>query len=132
MENKNKGITLVALIITIVVMLILVAVSVNVIIKSNLIGTAEKTVNKYKTVAEEESNGGVIEINGKKYNSIKDYMVGKEKMPDIKAGEKASKNSNYNGAVIPEGFTVSKAEGETTIDGGSYAKQKQEVMEIVI
>ena len=83
MQNKNEGITLIALIITIVVMLILVAVSVNVIIKSNLIGTA-----------------------------------GKEKMPDIKAGEKASKNSNYNGAVIPEGFTVSKAEGETTIDGG--------------
>ena len=58
--KRNKGITLIALIITIIVMLILVAVSVNVIIKSNLIGTA-----------------------------------GKEKMPDIKAGEKASKNSNY-------------------------------------
>ena len=42
MQNRNKGITLVALIITIVVMLILVAVSVNVVIKSNLIGTAEK------------------------------------------------------------------------------------------
>ena len=118
MENKNKGITLVALIITIIVMLILVAVSVNILIKSNLIGTAEKTVNKYKTASEEESKGGVIEIDGKKYNSIEDYMAGKEKLPDIKAGEKASKNSNYNGAVIPEGFTVSKAEGETTIDGG--------------
>ena len=119
MQNKNEGITLIALIITIVVMLILVAVSVNVIIKSNLIGTAEKTVNKYKTASEEESKGGVIEIDGKKYNSIEDYMKEKEeKLPDIKAGEKASKNSNYNGAVIPEKFTVSKAEGETTIDGG--------------
>ena len=118
MQNRNEGITLVALIITIVVMLILVAVSVNILIKSNLIGTAEKTTNKYKTASEEESKGGVIEIDGKKYNSIEDYMAGKEKMPDIKAGEKASKNSNYNGAVIPEGFTVSKAEGETTIDGG--------------
>ena len=118
MENKNKGITLVALIITIVVMLILVAVSVNVVVKSNLIGTAEKAVNKYKTASEEEGNSGVIEINGKKYNSIEDYMAGKEKLPDIKAGEKASKNSNYNGAVIPAGFTISKAEGETTIDGG--------------
>ena len=77
MENKNKGITLVALIITIVVMLILVAVSVNVVVKSNLIGTAEKAVNKYKTASEEEGNSGVIEINGKKYNSIEDYMAGK-------------------------------------------------------
>ena len=123
MQNKNEGITLVALIITIVVMLILVAVSVNVIIKSNLIGTAEKTVNKYNKVAEEEGNSGVIEIDGKKYNSIEDYMKEKEgekeeKLPDIKAGERAIENSNYNGAVIPAGFTVSKAEGETTIDGG--------------
>ena len=118
MQNRNKGITLVALIITIVVMLILVAVSVNVIIKSNLIGTAEKAVDKYNKVAEEEGNNGAIEIDGKKYNSIEEYMAGKEKLPDIKAGERATANSNYNGAVIPAGFTVSKAEGETTIDGG--------------
>ena len=81
MEKKlkqNKGITLVALIITIVVMLILVSVSVNVLIKSNLIGTAEKTVNKYSKAAEEESNGGTIEINGKKYASIEDYIEGNE------------------------------------------------------
>ena len=120
MQNRNKGITLVALIITIVVMLILVAVSVNVVVKSNLIGTAEKATNKYKTASEEEGNSGVIEIDGKKYNSIEDYMKEKEgeKLPDIKAGERAIENSNYNGAVIPAGFTVSKAEGETTIDGG--------------
>ena len=76
--RKNKGITLVALIITIVVMLILVAVSVNVVIKSNLIGTAEKTVDKYKTAAEEEGKGEAIEINGKKYASIEDYIEGNE------------------------------------------------------
>ena len=74
--KRNKGITLIALIITIIVMLILVAVSVNILIKSNLIGTAEKTVNKYKTASEEE-NSGVIEINGKKYNSIEDYINNK-------------------------------------------------------
>ena len=71
--RKEKGITLVALIITIVVMLILVAVSVNVLIKSDLMGIAEKTTDKYKTAAQEESKGGAIEINGKKYNSIDDY-----------------------------------------------------------
>ena len=76
--KKNKGITLVALIITIVVMLILVAVSVNILIKSNLIGIAEKTVNKYSKAEEEESNGETIEINGKKYASIEDYMEGNE------------------------------------------------------
>ena len=123
MQNRNKGITLVALIITIVVMLILVAVSVNVIIKSNLIGTAEKTVDKYKTASEEEGKNGVIEIDGKKYNSIEDYMKEKEgekeeKLPDIKAGERATANSNYKGAVIPKGFTVSGISTEQEVDNG--------------
>ena len=76
--RKNQGITLIALIITIIVMLILVAVSVNILIKSNLIGAAEKATDKYKTATEEETNGGIIEINGKKYNSIEDYINGKE------------------------------------------------------
>ena len=76
--RKEKGITLVALIITIIVMLILVAVSVNVVVKSNLIGTAEKTVEKYNKVAEEEGNGGTIEVNRKKYASVEDYIEGNE------------------------------------------------------
>ena len=38
-------------------MLILVAVSVNVLIKSDLIGIAEKTTGKYKTASEEEGKG---------------------------------------------------------------------------
>ena len=123
MQNKNKGITLVALIITIVVMLILVAVSVNVIIKSNLIGTAEKTVNKYNKVAEEEGNSGVIEIDGKKYASIEDYQAKKEYIDsNIPGGTRVTEPTEYKEgnktAVIPAGFTVSKAEGETTIDGG--------------
>ena len=118
MENKNKGITLVELIITIIVMLILVAVSVNILIKSNLIGTAEKATNKYKTASEEESKGGVIEIDGKKYNSIEDYMAGKEKLPDIKTGERATENSNYNGVTIPKGFTVSGISTEQKVDNG--------------
>ena len=118
MQNRNKGITLIALIITIIVMLILVAVSVNVVIKSNLIGTAEKTVNKYKTASEEEGNNGVIEIDGKKYNSIEDYMAGKEKLPDVEAGVRAETNSNYKGATIPKGFTVSGIKSEQTIEGG--------------
>ena len=118
MQNRNKGITLVALIITIVVMLILVAVSVNVIIKSNLIGIAEKTVDKYKTASEEEANGGTIEINGKEYASIEDYIESTKPLPNIEAGVRAETNSNYKGATIPKGFTVSGIKSEQTIEGG--------------
>ena len=52
--KENKGITLIALIITIVIMLILVAVSVNIIINSNIIGQAEKAAKGYKTAYEQE------------------------------------------------------------------------------
>ena len=52
--KENKGITLIALIITIVIMLILVAVSVNVLINSNIIGQAEKAAEGYKTAYEQE------------------------------------------------------------------------------
>ena len=52
--KENKGITLIALIITIVIMLILVAVSVNVLINSNIIGQAEKAAKGYKTAYEQE------------------------------------------------------------------------------
>ena len=121
--KKNKGITLVALIITIVVMLILVAVSVNILIKSNLIGTAEKTVDKYNKVAEEEGNSGVIEIDGKKYASIEDYLAQKEYInSNIPGGTRVTEPTEYKEgnktAIIPAGFTISGIDSEKTIDGG--------------
>ncbi len=123
MKNRNKGITLVALIITIVVMLILVAVSVNVIIKSNLLGTAEKTVEKYNKVAAEEGNSGVIEIDGKKYASIEDYLAQKEYInSNIPGGIRVTEPTEYKEgnktAIIPAGFTVSGIDSERTIEGG--------------
>ena len=75
--KKNKGITLIALIITIVVMLILVAVSVNILIKSNLIGVAEKTTEGYKTAAEDESKSSKIVIDGVDYSNVDEYLNGK-------------------------------------------------------
>ena len=82
--RKNQGITLVALIITIIIMLVLVAVSVNVIVKSNLIGTAEKAANGYKTAYERENDGSII-INGKTYGSLDEYM--EEINPTIVEGD---------------------------------------------
>ena len=75
--KKNKGITLIALIITIIVMLILVAVSVNILIKSNLIGNAEKATNAYKTAAEDESKSSNIVIDGVDYSNVDEYLNGK-------------------------------------------------------
>ena len=59
-----------------------------------------------------------IEINGKKYDSIEDYLAGVEKLPDIEAGVRAETNSNYKGVTIPKGFTVSGISTEQRVDGG--------------
>ena len=56
--NKPNGITLIALIITIIVMLILVSVSVQILINSNLIGAAEDAANKTKTAYQTEGSLG--------------------------------------------------------------------------
>jgi len=60
--RKEKGITLVALIITIIVMMILVAVSVAVIIRSDLLGTAKNAGIKYRDNMNYEENLGTGDI----------------------------------------------------------------------
>ena len=125
--RKNKGITLIALIITIVVMLILVAVSINVIVNSNIIGHAEKTKDAFehaKTSEENLGNDGII-VNGKKYASMEDVAKGKVLIPsNIAGGTRVNENTEYTiegetrTAVIPAGFTVSGIDSERTIEGG--------------
>lgn len=76
MKNQ-KGITLVALIITIIVMLILVAVSVAIVIQSNLIGNTENATNKYNKAQESESNigeGKIIKGSDGQNHSVQDYL----------------------------------------------------------
>ena len=118
MKNKEKGITLIALIITIIVMLILVGVVVTVVIQSNLLGTTKTAGDKYKTAYEEESNMSEVTINGEKYASIEDYIESTKPLPEIKAGERASEKSKYQTAVIPKGFTVSNETGEKDVSTG--------------
>ena len=62
--RKNRGITLIALIITIIILLILVGVSVNLLIKGDLFGSAEKAVNGTNAKVEEEQTR-VDELMGK-------------------------------------------------------------------
>ena len=121
MSNKEKGITLIALIITIRVMLILVGVVVTVVIQSNLLGTAKTAGDKYKTAYEDESNMSEVTINGEKYASIEDYLESIKPLPEG-AGKKFTETKEYTDgtetAVIPGGFTVSGIRNETKIDEG--------------
>lgn len=65
----QKGITLVALIITIIVMLILVAVTVSVVINSGLLDTAESAGDQFEAHYENESNlSELVNVNGNMVN----------------------------------------------------------------
>ena len=121
--RREKGITLVALIITIVVMLILVAVSINILVNSNLISHAEKTGDAYAGAIKNEEKLGNdgITINDKEYASIDDYIESRKPLPEG-AGKKFTETKKYTDgtktAVIPRGFTVSGIRNETRIDDG--------------
>lgn len=66
--NKNKGITLIALIVTIIVLLILAAVSIGMIVGDNGILNKAKTVSEESKIAQDEENN--------RLGSYNDYMEG--------------------------------------------------------
>ena len=125
--KEEKGITLIALIITIIVMLILVAVSVAVVINSNLIGAAEKAANGYKTAYEDEIN--LIEEGE---NLIDDYIGGVEKKHnwqrsgDTITCEHCSLTYTIGGRVEEDVYNYTPGTGTTTItsEKSGYAQNQ--------
>ena len=130
--KENKGITLIALIITIVIMLILVAVSVNIIINSNIIGQAEKAAEGYKTAYEQESNIGQVTIGGKTYNSIEDYLAEQDpkehnfqytdnSLAELKCECEECKKANSTGRIYKIGQQIKLTDSETLLTDTSAA-----------
>ena len=113
--EKNKGITLIALIITIIILLILVGVSINLAIKGDLFGSAEKAVSGTNDkVAQEQTR--VDELMGE-LGRVEEQQR-QDNLPGTRVTEPTEYKEGNKTAIIPAGFTISKAEGETTIDGG--------------
>ena len=76
--KTQKGITLIALVITIIVMLILVGVSVTVALNGGLFSTAQKATEETAARRDEELklSEGKVQINGEWYNSMDEYING--------------------------------------------------------
>ena len=147
-ELKNKkGITLIALVITIIVMLILVAVTISMAINGGLFDYAGKATGDTKNEInkEQELANGRIKIDGIWYDSIDDYLNNKpsadqgtvgegteeEGMPTYATAPKdaqgfLTKNATYESdgytATVPKGFKISEVEGEKTIGTGLVIK----------
>lgn len=94
-NRENKGITLVALIVTIVILLILAGISISTLTNT---GIFEK-VQEAKRKTEEENKEEQRKI------AQMEALINKEK-------------TTYKGITIPEGFTPTKIEGEDSRDDG--------------
>ena len=117
--RKNKGITLIALIITIIILLILVGVSVNLLIKGDLFGSAQKAVSGTNAKVEEQQTA-VDELVGE-LDEVEKEIEEQEKQMNI-PGTRVSENTKYirdgKTAWIPKGFTVSGIKSEQSINKG--------------
>ena len=124
-KEKNKrydgGITLIALVVTVVVLLILAGVSLNLVIGNEGILTRSKeAVDKYGKQAENEQQG---------LNDVEDWMdeqFGDTGMKKVTVNTKAAKNGTINGQepninnpIIPKGYTPINAGSATWGDGNS-------------
>ena len=90
--KKQNGITLVALVITIIVMMILVGVSVTVALNGGLFSTAQQAVATTEAERDNELalSDGKVEINGKVYNSINEYVHGSVEYTEYLIGQEVT------------------------------------------
>ena len=116
--KKNKGITLIALIITIIILIILTAITINNVIGTDLIGFATKAVENYTDAAKDEADK-VDKLVG----TLDNQGVGEDSK--VRAGEIVAntEKDNYTDAkgktaTIPQGFKVSTKSSEQYIDDG--------------
>ena len=115
MQNGNKGITLIALIITIIILLILVGVSINLAIKGDLFGSAEKAVSGTNDKTAQEQTR-VDELMGE-LGRVEEQQR-QDNLPGTRVTENTKYVSNGKTAWIPKGFTVSGIKSEQSIDNG--------------
>lgn len=119
-KNTAKGITLIALVITIIVMLILVAVTISMALNGGLFGYAKdaKTKTENAKNAESQLASGRIKVGDTWYDSPQDYVDGKVSL-DQNEGETNNKNliefnvSIYIDGINKENVTFQAEEGMT-------------------
>ncbi len=130
--KKNEGITLIALIITIIILVILTAVTLNNVIGSNLIGLATKAAADYIDAAEEENEvmqKTLALSEGKATAKDSKVQPGVEVASDTGTEQDGEIKYNYTDvmgrhAMVPEGFKVSTDVEEQFIEDGLVIEDK--------
>ena len=121
--NKNKGITLIALVITIIILLILAGISISALTNQGLFKNAKAAQNATEKAEEEQGqrlNEYEDEINKYLNNANEDEKIG---LITDNINKELSKRDNTelkdakeNKIVVPAGFKI--VEGATTVDKG--------------
>ena len=94
--NKNRGITLIALVITIIVLLILAGISISMLtVQNGILNRASEAKEKTEISSKDE----------------------KRKLAQAEALMNTEKTT-YKGVTLPEGFAPTKIDGENSIDDG--------------
>ena len=123
--KQEKGITLIALVVTIVVLLILAGVSINAIFSDNgIIQKAREAQDKINEMSENDS-ANVNELTNRLQEEI-DAIKEAENNPKIQDYEDTDKNEDgtlvknatYEGMIIPKGFKISDVREEQIISNG--------------
>ena len=131
--RKNRGITLIALIITIIILLILVGVSVNLLIKGDLFGSAEKAVNGTNAKVEEEQTrvdelmGKLEDVNAK--NSKHNWQYTDSTRAKIRCTCekcKAFNDGDSTGRTLSIGQQIGETESKTASTSITSAKSGDE------
>ena len=106
----NRGITLVALIITIIVLLILAGVSISFVFNGGILDKAQSAVNEYESASKEEQNL-LEQIDKYIENELGDITNDEPKVPSVDGNGLATEDTTIVATddpnvqiVIPEGF----------------------------
>ena len=118
--KKNEGITLIALIITVIILVILTALTIDFAVDGKLFENSKKTVGEANNKLGEEQNRVDNMLN--EWDDLEIGISGDTTII-VNPGDKANTTTEYedsNGdiAIIPGGFTVSGLPEESKIDDG--------------
>lgn len=105
--RKNTGITLIALVITIIILLILAGVSISMLTGNNGILTQAKLAKENTAQAKEEEENK-LSINNNYINEILENAVPGKEVTETKKDNYV--DSNGEKATVPEGFTIDETE----------------------
>ena len=125
--QENKGITLIALVVTIVVLIILATVSINAVLGQNgIIGKAKQAKESYeKSVKAEDTAMQELLNEMAQYNAGSSSDDGKVTLPDGWNGDKVNPVKSEDNIVVPvpKGYVASTVDGEKSVSSGFVIKE---------